>query len=241
MTRFPNSLPPQSRSTGGFTLVELLVALAIVGTLLLAVTQLAGAVLNYSRHADARNRAAGDLSDALGYVSLNAQRAMNVLATGSIDITPNTGPSFTCALPTCLAITVPVVDRNDGSITNYQHWAYRWTTLDVLGNPALPEGWSGPNTPVLIEIRSGDLLAPGDDPYDGPPPLADFSEGSGNVPSLVIADLTRDDGGASFDPFAVDATGRLVTMQARHRGSGLLDDMFVPDDGPLTITVNRRP
>lgn len=232
------------RFTGraGFTLVELLVAIAVLGILLSAIVSLTSGFLGFSRRVSAINERLADLTDAMGYVGLNARASMRVYGeVGSTrDVTFGVS-TFTCAISDpdepCIAFVVPNVSRATGLITGFDFVAYSVRPLSAWSqNPGIQGGWDGTDTPVLLEYRA--RLCDGcTAPPAAPEPVTATRE------SLVIADLflELDGGGGAIAPFAVSTESSRVTLSLRTRGSGINDGIRVPNDGPLTQFVVRRP
>lgn len=236
-----------SRRTG-FTIVELLVATALLGILIAAVISLTSAFLGFSRRVSVINERLTDLNDVMGYVSLNARRSVRVVGQGNqVTITPAGGTSFDCSLSTadrCFALVVPVTNRMTGAISGYDLLAYRVAPLSAwAGNPGVAGGYAGAGTPAMFEY--GVNLCAG---CATAPTIAGTSV-TGVRETLVMTDLFFEDAaGTAFEPFAI--TGELtpglgdfsrVTVRMRTRGSGLVDDVRVPTDGPLQLQIVRRP
>lgn len=226
----------------GLTLVELLIAMAIVGVILAGIMALTGGVLRYTNTATSINELTTELNDVLGYIGLRLRSATQFVgATDSIVLT--SGPSsFECSVASssgpCLAGIMPVVNVNSpqSEITGYELRAYRVTTTsEWAADPGLPEGWNGPDTPILLEYRAA---IPCPSPCSVPPsapPSANASQVSYVVGGIVLEDSV----GSSYDPFTsgnpLRATIRL-RLQTESR-SGLTS---VPADGPLELRVFRR-
>ena len=225
----------------GFTLVELLVAIAVLGILLSAIVTLTSSFLGFSRQVSAINERLADLTDAMGYVGLNARASMRVYGEpGATRLVSFGGPPFTCAIDDpdepCIAFVVPEVNRATGLITGFDFVAYSVRPLSAwAANPGVPPGWNGTDTQVLLEYRR--QLCTG----CTNPPEAPATVDATRV-SLVIADLFLEfDAGGAIAPFAVTTDSSRVTLQLRTRGSGLNDGIRVPNDGPLTQFIVRRP
>jgi prepilin-type N-terminal cleavage/methylation domain-containing protein len=229
------------RRHGGFTLIEVLVATFVLGILLTAIIGLSSGYLGFSRRVSTINERLADLNDALGYVASNARSAMNVIGADgtSVDVTAG-GTTFTCetiAADPCLAFVVPVVDRTTtaSDITGFDLLAYRIAPLSAWADdPGLAPGWNGTGTPTMLEYRVS--LCTG----CTTPPAVPAAVTAART-SLVTSDLTLDTGAGTFVPFEVTETGTVVTLRVRSRGAGLEANTFVPGQGPLEVTVARRP
>lgn len=237
-----------SSRSRGFTIVELLVATAVLGILIAAVIALTSSFLGFSRRVSAINERLTDLNDVMGYVALNARRSVRVVGQGNdVSITPLGGTAFDCSLAEadpCFALVVPVTNPGTGAISGYDLLAYRVAPLsDWIGNPGVAGGWDGAATPAMFEygvnLCTGCTSAPG----IAGSSVTDVRE------ALVVTDLFfEDDAGIAFEPFAI--SGELVagsgdfsriTVRMRTRASGTIDDVRVPTDGPLQLQVVRRP
>jgi prepilin-type N-terminal cleavage/methylation domain-containing protein len=227
------------RRRAAFTIVELLVAVFVIGILLSAIVALTSSFLGYSRRVSVINERLADLNDALGYMGTNARAAMDVVGhdATSVGVTWD-GVSFTCTTTgtePCLALVVPVVDRGTAGITGFDLLAYRFVALSGWADdPGLAEGWDGADTPLLLEY--GASLCTG----CTTPPAVPSSLTATRV-SLVASDLTLDDTVGTFQPFTVAAAGTQITLRLRGRGAGSELGTFVPADGPLELTLTRRP
>lgn len=235
--------PPKNRlqSRRGFTLVELLVAIFVLGVLLAALGGLTSGLLGFTRQTSSLNQKLTDLNDALGYMALTVRSAAAVVD-GVVEIVPPDGgppplfESFDCAPDTpdneCLSVLVPVVDRDNGNVIGYRLHSYRWVTVADWGG--YPGTAPDPDALVLLEYVSIDLC---DSPCVDPPTITPPVKAS-QAPALVIADLSRVGLGGD-GPFSVD--GNLVTIELRTEGTGRDAGQFVPRDSPSRMAVFPRP
>lgn len=226
----------------GMTLVELLVAIAIGGVLIMAIVSLSGGMLTYTRRANQINQNLTDLNDAIGYISLKLRGAKQLVGNNdSIEITDGS-QTFQCSIGSpdgsCVALVVPVVDRASptAEIVGYELLAFRVATLDAWsGDPGMSPGWDGQDTPLMLEYRSP--LACGS-PCSAPP-LAPSSIVADRV-SLVISDLYFfDASGSPFEPFEVEGSN-TATIRLRMLAAGQTTDRAVPSEHPSTVVVTRR-
>ncbi|MDT3681880.1 MAG: prepilin-type N-terminal cleavage/methylation domain-containing protein [Truepera sp.] len=261
---------PDSARSSGFTLVELLVAMAILGVLISAVVTLSGAFLGYSRHANVINTGIAELNDVSGYLATNARRALrglgcqNTVGTAGNPNDPAVncgvqssvaisygGSSFACSTTSadgpCIALVVPVVDRSTetSDITGFELLAYRVIPLSSwAADPGVAAGWDGADTPTLLEYRA-DL---GCGTTCAQPP-ANPTAVTATYESLVATDLfLEDENGLSMRPFQVvtdplspDLKLQSVTFRLRTRGAGLERDVILPSGNALVVTATSRP
>lgn len=226
----------------GMTLVELLVAMAITGVILLGVISLTGGVLRYSGQVSTVSRLTTDLNDVLGYMGLKLRGASQFI--GGVDTVQINagGSSFACSTDSadgsCVAAVIPVVNRGSATaeITGYELIAFRvGTALEWPDNPGIPDGWDGPNTPMLFEYRAA-LSCPGSCSV---PPLAPAAV-TGSGPALLLSGLLLvDNNGVPFRQFDV-ATQARVIMRLRVREQTADGLRTVPAAEPLELRIARR-
>src|SRR6056297_876227 len=156
-----------SQRNDGFSLVELLISMAVLGILLVAIVSLTSSFLTYSGRVSTVNDRLSELNDAAGYIATNGRRAMAVVGAAEvggggltpIDITYGSD-TFTCSVPStdgpCVGFVVPVVDRTTtaSDSTAFDLLAYRVLPLSAWAhNPGPAEGWNGADTPLTLEYR----------------------------------------------------------------------------------------
>jgi prepilin-type N-terminal cleavage/methylation domain-containing protein len=227
----------------GFTLVELLVSVAILGVLISVIVAMTSGFLGFSRRVSNINTQLADLNDVLGYVALNARRAMRVVgASDQVRIDPPDGAEFDCSIGSvhgpCIALVVPITNRANSEITGYTLVAYRVAPLSTWGsNPGIAVGWNGDATPALFEYTTPLACGAG----CAVPTVAGTTV-SATRTSLVLSDLFLvDEAGAPVEPFEVAAAESKITFRLRTRGVGLEGQVLVPSDRPLEILTLRRP
>lgn len=233
----------RGKATDGFTLLELLVATAIVGVLISGIVVLTGGFLRYSGRVSTINDRLAELSDASGYLATNVRGAMQVIGAGgtSVDITAD-GTTFTCSTTSadgpCVALVVPRVDRSTAAsdIVGFNLLAYRVVPLSAwAGDPGLRPGWDGDDTPLMLEYRV-DLCS-----GCSTPPVVPATVNAASS-SLMIPDLfLQDNAGVAVQPFQVFLGTARMSITLRSRGVGREQDVTVPADGPMVLTVVRRP
>jgi len=126
----------------GFTLLEILVALAVLAiftTALLAFTQ---GTLTANRVARKQAQLLEELKDAAGYLADTLQEAQRVLSSATVN-------GRGCQPPTCLAVLLP-----EGDTCALR--AYRLEARSAVGdNYKSPDPWADANTRTLREYRLG--------------------------------------------------------------------------------------
>jgi prepilin-type N-terminal cleavage/methylation domain-containing protein len=236
---------PDQKSKHGFTLVETLLAIAILGIIASAVLAMTSGVLRFSRGVNVTNEQLADLNDAAGYLALNGRRAMRVIGGSDDIIIRYAGDTFTCSTVSadgpCVALLVPVVNRNSGAsdIVSYELLAYRVMPISAwTDNPGFPEGWDGPDTPVMVEYRIPLACSSACNALPALPALANAGQAS-----LVLPDLfMMDNSGNAVEPFILSSSVVLeITFNLRTRGSGQEAERRIPADGPVAVSVTRRP
>lgn len=155
----------------GLTLVELLVAMALIGIVFAMITNWQVSTLNISTRTNATSQRLSDLNDVTGYVGDRVRAALRV-RTATSGLSVNTGTGATCATERpCLAVVLP--DPNDnGQINKYVLYVYRIDPRSVLNaDDKVTDTWAETNVAVLREYRSTDPS----------------SSGGGSTPSNCIA------------------------------------------------------
>jgi|SRR5690625_726102 len=226
----------QSRAAG-LTLVELLLSMAIVGVIFLAVISLTRGALTYSAQVDGINDRLVELNDAMGYIALNARRSARLIE-DSDDLSifyGGTGGEFMCttgATDPCVAMIVPVVDRDDADILGYELLAYRVAPISAWSdNPGLPMGRDGEDTKVLLEYKA-ELCS-----CTSPPALSTSSISVDSV-SLLLPDLYLvDSEGGSNSPFRLFGQDQLhISLRLWSSAT----DQVIPGNRPAEVVVSRR-
>ena len=234
---------PRQRSLG-FTLLELLIALGILGILISAIIAMTSGFLGYTRHVSVTNDRLIELNDVAGYVATNGRRAMQFIGgSTTVDISIG-GTTFTCSTNAtdgpCVAMVVPIVDREaaGADIIGFDLLAYRVVPLsDWDDDPGLPQGWNGPDTPLMLEYRA-ELCS-----SCSVPPVVPNDVAADQV-SLVLPNLfLEDNAGDAVAPFAIEggSAESALRLGLRTRGSGQQDVTIVPADEPLILTATKRP
>lgn len=149
-------LPGKRRRSlrGGFTLVEVLVALAIMGVVLAGLFSLISGTLRFTSLSRAVSVSLEDVADAEGYLNDTLRYARQVYERLTVQID---GDNFECRISSgrCVAVTVPVVD--DTNAANIIDFDLVVLLVDEIGDlyeaDGLRRGWAGRETLALIEYR----------------------------------------------------------------------------------------
>ncbi|GGR98112.1 PulJ/GspJ family protein [Deinococcus sedimenti] len=217
----------------GLTLIEILIALAIMGVVLVLITNWQTSTLNITTRTNATGRGLSELNDLTGYVGDRVRAALRVRVATS-GLTVNSGGGNACsATQPCLAVVLPDASPTTGVVTKYVLYVYRMQPRSEVTLDKVPDAWAESNVQVLREYRSGDsattpvncVPAAGEtfETASGPGcaamrDLAGLTSLGGFNPYLVSDYLTPADqlpgGGA---PFSWDSTTRSVTLRVQFR------------------------
>ncbi|UBV42070.1 prepilin-type N-terminal cleavage/methylation domain-containing protein [Deinococcus taeanensis] len=242
------------RRTGGLTLIELLLAMAIMGVVLVLITNWQTSTLDLTTRTNATGRGLSELTDLTGYVGDRVRSAQRVrVATSGLSV--NTGSGNACsALRPCLAAVLPEVDPA-GKVTQYVLYVYRMEPRSVVTLDKTPDAWAEDNVQVLREYRSG----AGSTPANCVPSagetfatassaacqdmrnLAGLAEVKSFTPYLVSDYLTPSDqlpGGAA--PFTWNAATRSVTLRVQFRQQARGRVTTLPSAQPYALDVRAR-
>jgi prepilin-type N-terminal cleavage/methylation domain-containing protein len=183
----------------GFTLLEILVALAVLAiftTALLAFTQ---GTLTANRVARKQAQLLEELKDAAGYLADTLQEAQRVLSSATVN-------GSGCEPSTCLAVLLP-----EGGTCALR--AYRLEARSAVGDDyKSPDPWADANTRMLREYRlTGQSCS--------------ATTFSGAQPYVVL-DLVDDDSTLAF--FQVQTSPTAVTLNIRLKAREGWRILFVP-------------
>jgi prepilin-type N-terminal cleavage/methylation domain-containing protein len=186
----------------GFTLLEILVALAVLAiftTALLAFTQ---GTLTANRVARKQAQLLEELKDAAGYLADTLQEAQRVLSSATIN-------GSGCQPPTCLAVLLP----KDGTCALR---AYRLEARSDVGDDyKSPDPWADANTRMLREYRlTGQSCS--------------ATTFSGAQPYVVL-DLVDDASTLAFFQVETSPTAITLNIRLKAREGGRI--LFVPGAG----------
>jgi prepilin-type N-terminal cleavage/methylation domain-containing protein len=229
-------------NASGFTIVELLVATAVLGILLSALIFFTTSTLRFSQIARSQSDFIQELSDVTGYIGDNVRRAALVSTDGTVSVNGNSCNISNTSNP-CIVLVVPE-DTGAGGGLNYLLLAYR-----VEARTALPDAqrtdnaWADANTEIIREYRTTLCSACA---------LSDVLT-SGTLTNTTITGATElyvldllalnDDGtvlGGGDLPFQYDATTGETTLNLRLQDRVRSQVRTYPQDAPYTQSVFRR-
>lgn len=187
----------------GFTLLEILVALAVLAiftTALLAFTQ---GTLTANRVARKQAQLLEELKDAAGYLADTLQEAQRVLSSATVN-------GSGCQPPTCLAVLLP----EPGGTCALR--AYRLEARSDVGDDyKSPDPWADANTRILREYRlTGQSCS-----------ATTFS----NAQPYVVLDLV--DNASTLAFFQVQTSPTAVTLNIRLKAREGGRTLYVPGAG----------
>ncbi len=228
-------------SRRGFALVEMLVAIAVLGVVIAALITVTSSTLTFSARVVSEAGRLAELRDVTGYMGDNIRRARAVLTNTTVNgarCNIADGPSA------CFVLVVPAVARESptDAIDTYLFLAYRIQPRSELGALyKLADAWADANTFVVIEYRR--VICDPDPTTEAPPcgspavlptPLPPIR---GARPYLVLDGMAFDN---LTQAFGYDqATGKLtLTLQVKERQRGVVH--FTPAQAPLELRVVRR-
>jgi prepilin-type N-terminal cleavage/methylation domain-containing protein len=195
----------------GFTLLEILVALAVLAiftTALLAFTQ---GTLTANRVAQRQAQLLEELKDAAGYLADTLQEAQRVLSSATVN-------GRGCQPPTCLAVLLP-----EGGACALR--AYRLEARSGVGdNYKSPDPWADANTRMLREYRLGGQSC-------------SATTFSGAQPYVVL-DLV--DNASTLAFFQVETSPTAITLNIRLKAREGGRILFVPGAGHYSLRVYPR-
>jgi|GEM_PF-1121861 len=230
----------------GFSLVEVLVAIAVLGVVIGVLITVTASTLTFSARAISDAERLAELRDVTGYMSDNIRRARAVLT----DTTVNGARcNIADGLSACFALVVPV-ERESDTINTYLVLAYRIQPRSELGALyKLADAWADANTFVIQEYRRV-ICGPSRPrkPEDPPPPYPPCSGSpavpptplptiSGARPYLVLDGLAFDN---LTQAFSYDPANRklTLTLQVKQLHRGVVH--FTPQSAPQKLQVVRR-
>lgn len=221
----------------GFTLVEVLVAIAVLGVVIGVLITVTAGTLTFSARVISDAERLAELRDVTGYMGDNIRRARAVFTNSTVN---GTRCNIADGPGSCFALVVPEARESD-AINTYLFLAYRIQPRSELGALyKLADAWADANTYVIQEYRRV-LCSPTTTPCSGspavPPPLPPDPDIRGAQPFLVLDGLAFDNlaRAFSYDPASRKLT---LTLQVKQRHRGAVH--FTPAQAPLELRVVRR-
>lgn len=239
------------RRTPGFTLVEVLIVLAILGIILVAVMNVQVGMMRDSARVTGQANRLQELEDASNYVADRLKGASVV----STSLTVN-GESCTISSTTspCFGVLTREFRDVSGS-TPVRPNAYLYLVYRLVPRSTPAEGervtdtWADSNTLALVEYRKLACAPTGQaDNLSGAVPACTTTTTPTTVPPTlagaemnVIMDRTTVDAvSGTFTPFAYTASTRKfeIKLRVKEREQGTV--RYAPGNGPLTLIVQHR-
>jgi prepilin-type N-terminal cleavage/methylation domain-containing protein len=247
------------RRNTGFTLVELLVAIAIFGVILAGLLALVRGTARFTSLNVAVSTSVEDLSDAEGYVIDSLREAKSVIS-GEVHVVDSATSTtvFICdndpASPTnpsfgrCISVYDPVVDGTNPAapIINYDLSVFVVQPIeDLYSATGLEPGWQGEDTLALIEYKRPSVCSSGcsnvaDAIGATPRTLGGALEVPAANPGLLLRNLAAEDG-AGNDVLFFDVgdarTSLLLNLVVRADSESA---PFVVSQVPVALQVGVR-
>jgi prepilin-type N-terminal cleavage/methylation domain-containing protein len=223
----------------GISLIELLVAMAILGVVMSALLALTGGTISFTRSATVMSDAVGGLSDVTGYVGDRVRGARHVFSSATVD---GVACQLDAATP-CFAVVVGRIEGAGPAIDRYDFLAYRLVARSTIATALKRDNtWADANTFVLVEQRRT-LCSPSTTTCTDATPLTGTTI-TGTTVSIVVDGVTlTSDGfvaGTTVRPFTV--AGEQITLRFR-TADALRDGVrHAPplDRAPYTLIVVSR-
>lgn len=142
----------------GLTLVEVLVAMAILGIVLALITNWQTQTLQLTTSTSAQAQQLADLNDVTGYIGDRVRAAVRVrVATSGLTVNTGTGNACSASSP-CLAVVIP--EGTAAGALKYVLYVYRMQARSVVSSDdKLDDTWAEDNVQVLREYRSADTAS----------------------------------------------------------------------------------
>lgn len=215
----------------GFTLVEVLVAVFILGVVLAGLLSLITGTLRFSTASTSTSDRLRELNDVTGYLADSIRRSTEVLTSSTVngetcDIDSETEP--------CFSVVVPEADGGN-AINKYTQLFYRVMPRSELSTDykAVDE-WADDNTYVILEYRK--VLCDSGTPCSPTPPSGESTVSYAQW-YLVLDGLTFE---GNTEPFNYDATSEAFTLDFRVADHRRGATRYTPADEPYELTVVKR-
>ena len=232
--------------TAGFTLVELLTSLAILGIMLAALTSVEFSTMKASSELTVQADQVRSLQDLSGYLGDRLRASRDVSTSTTVNGAPCTLTPASGDTP-CFALLVAEA-RQVGTTVQYDPNTYLYLAYRLVPRSQLTtadkgaDSWADSNTFAVVESRS--VVCQPDPAITTIPPCttppsslpANFNT---STPNVLMDYGTLDATSGSFAPFAYSATGQftlLLRQKRLVRGSV----KYSPSSAPLQLVVQRR-
>lgn len=236
-------------SRKGFTLVELLVAIVILGVVLTGLLSLITGTLKFSTVSVSTSDRLRELNDVTGYMADSIRRSVHLVESSTINPASATnGGACNIDDHDCFSVVVP--EAVDGAaIDKYLQLFYRIEPRgqERLENYKAADAWADENTYVILEYRyvlcdssseaeknpDGTLKKPLCDSPDNYAPKASLSGISAWY--MVLDGLTLE---GNSEPFSYGDGEFTLNFRVADQRRGTV--RYTPADGVYTITVIKR-
>ena len=218
----------------GFTLIEILIVIAVLGLLITAVANLVVGTLRSTSLAQSQSQVLTTLKDATGYISDQVRSATRVYASLTVD---GNACSSTSTTAPCFGVLLPVLDNSGNFVTDsFQVRVYRLSLRSQLSsNLKVANTWADNNTYFIEEYRRD---------CTNPNCPANGGSISGGSWYLVADQLTLTNTSGSITPFTIttNSSGTRTGVEIRLRGVLNLNGrtLYIPTDSLYTTTVRAR-
>ena len=233
--------------TAGFTLVELLISLAILGVMLAALTSVEFSTLKGSSELTSQADQVRSLQDLSGYLGDRLRAARDVsTTTTTVNGVPCTLTPASNDTP-CFALLVAEA-RQQGTTVQYVPNTYLYLVYRLIPRSQLaaadkaPDSWADINTFAVVESRF--VVCQPDPsittiPACTAPPTALPTSFSTGAPNVLMDYATLDASSGSVTPFAYSASGQFTLLLRQKRlVSGSVK--YSPWNAPVQLVVQRR-
>lgn len=244
-------MDPHVRRTLGLTLVELMVAFALVSVVLMGMLALTRSTLGFTGLTTSIATSVEDVSQAEGYLA-DAFRAAKAVYTDET-LLESGSPIVDCdtvANGRCIAMLTPVTDLSavgqpivdyDLSFFNVEPIGTRFEALGI------PRGWDGEDTLALFEYRVENVCSIGGTaPCSRVPPALSPAQRTftGEVGFLVGGISAIDAAGANVSTFAVNNTGAggttSLVLRMVTRADSRVGQPYTVRETPVELQVSVR-